>query len=193
MVGGLVVPYITLRHRDGRAALGLVSGELVDECLRGRLCGVCGVPQAPEDRMVFLMRGSDLRRGRTVEPGMCPPCAAYTQRACPMVSGFMSWYSKNVSPLATRRCGDELCACRAWAAPAGPASRLGAPAERWHALWARGYRLARDPDGRLAAGFDGVRVLAVREVPSPAGDRTIERLRALARAVLEIEGPEPEA
>lgn len=143
--------------------------------------------------MVFLMRGSDLHRNFTVEPGLCPPCASYTRRACPMVGGFMSWYSKTVSPFVTRRCGDELCECRAWAAPAGQSSRPGAQAERWHMLWTREYRLVRDPGGRLAAGFDGVRVLAVRELPSAAGDAAAARLRDLLKAVFELGDPEPEA
>lgn len=163
-LGGLVVPYTTIRHRDGTAALGVNNGHLVDQCLRERLCGVCGDTLA--GRMVFLMRGSDLPRACTVEPGMCPPCAAYTQRACPMVGGFMRYYMKSVSPLVTRRCDDVLCTCRAWSAPAGASSRPGAPAERWYALWTLQYRLTRDPEGRLAAGFAGLRVLAIKEARS---------------------------
>ena len=165
--GGLVVPYTTLRHRGGKVALGLVDGDLADRCLRNRLCGVCGQPLP--GRTVFLMRASDLVRKYSVEPGMCPPCAAYTRRACPMVSGFMGQYRKGVNPLATRRCGDELCPCRGWSAPGGKSARFGAPADRWYALWVTQYRLGHDPDGRLAAGFSGLRVLALREIPVRAG------------------------
>lgn len=162
------MPFITLRHRGGgQAALGYVDGALVDRCLRGRLCGVCGLP-AP-GKMVFLMRARDLARKFSNEPGLCPPCAAYTLRACPMVGGFMQRYANSVNPFVTRRCGDELCPCRQWSAPVGPSARLGAPADPWYALWTRQYRLGRDPDGRLAAGFAGLRVLALREVPSRPG------------------------
>jgi hypothetical protein len=166
-IGGLVVPYTTLRHRGGRAALGLVDGDRADRCLRDCLCGVCGQPLS--GRMVFLMRASDLVRKYSVEPAMCPPCAAYARQACPMIAGFMRQYRNGVNPLATRRCDDELCPCRGWSAPGGPSARFGAPADRWYALWATQYRLSRDPDGRLAAGFAGLRVLALREVSFPAG------------------------
>jgi len=147
--------------------LGYVDRALVDRCLRGRLCGVCGLPVP--GKMVFLMRERDPIRKFSNEPGRCPPCAAYTLRVCPMVGGFMQRYGNSVNPFVTRRCGDGLCPCRQWSAPAGPAARLGAPAEPWYALWTMRYRLGHDPEGRLAAGFAGLRVLALKEVPSRPG------------------------
>ena len=167
--GGLVVPYVTLRHRGGKAALGLVRADLTEQCLRERRCGVCANPL--EDKMVLFVRGSDLARDCTVEPATCPRCAAYTRRACPMIGGFMPHYRKNTSLLAIRRCGDALCTCRAWSAPSETANRPGAPAEGWYAFWTRGYRLVRDPEGRPAAGFAGIRPLALRPVQHPGGPR----------------------
>jgi hypothetical protein len=73
-VGGMVVPYITLRHRNGTAALGLVDYNRMVQCFREHRCGVCGEPI--RDRLVFLMRRLDLIRCRSAEPGLCPPCAA---------------------------------------------------------------------------------------------------------------------
>src|SRR4051812_29215218 len=66
-VGGLVVPNITLRHRNGAAALGLVDYRRMVHCFRERCCGVCGEPV--EGRLVFLMRSFDLARSMSCEPG----------------------------------------------------------------------------------------------------------------------------
>ena len=42
-------------------------------------------------------------------------------------------------------------------------------ADRWWALWTTQYRLSRDPDGRLAAGFSGLRMLSLEEVTPGTG------------------------
>ena len=165
-IGGLVVPFTTLQHQNGKAALGLVDFSRNEFCLREKRCGVCC--RTLDGRMVFLMRGSDLTRKHSVEPGLCPPCAAYTQQACPMVSGYMAYYRQSVAPFVTRRCDDEQCLCRVWAPADDQSARLGAPAEKWYALWTLQYRLAHHTDGRLVADFSGLRVLAVREVTKRA-------------------------
>jgi hypothetical protein len=110
------------------------------------------------------MRDFDLARKCSVEPGLCPPCADYSQKACPMVGGSMEHYRKSVAPFVERRCDDPGCLCWAWMPPADRTTRLGAPAEQWYALWTTQYRLVRDPEGRLAAGFSGLRVLTIREM-----------------------------
>ena len=161
-IGGLVVPFITLQHRNGRAALGVVDARRVELCLHERRCGVCA--QVLTNRMVFLMRQSDLHRKCSVEPGLCPPCAAYTQVACPMISGYMARYRESVSPFMRRRCDDPACLCVAWSSPETSSARLGATAEQWYALWTQRYQLIHDDDGHLAASFAGQRVLAIREI-----------------------------
>jgi hypothetical protein len=123
--GGLVVPFTSLRHRNGDVALGLADSERVSLCLRERRCGVCG--RIIGGRVVFLVRQVDLDRGRSSEPGMCPPCAAYAQRACPMVAGRMEHYRRALPQFLTRTCADPQCTCRVWAAPSGTA-RYGARA-----------------------------------------------------------------
>jgi hypothetical protein len=160
-VSGMVIPFTVLRHRNGDAALGLTDYERVSHCLRERRCGVCG--RVMHGRMVFLMRQSDLRRKCSNEPGMCPPCAAYTQRACPMIAGRMDHYRKSQPQFLSRRCDDPLCLCWSWVPQSEPA-RYGAPADHWYALWATEYRLIRDQQGNLAAGFSGIRVLALRSI-----------------------------
>lgn len=165
-VGGLVIPFITLQHRNGTAALGLVDARRMELCLRERRCGVCG--GSMPGRMVFFMRRTDLNRKCSVEPAMCPPCAAYTGRACPMITGNMAQYRRSVSSFPARACGDPLCQCTLWAPPDDSSARLGAQAEPWYALWTLQYRLVRTPEGHLAAGFAGLRVLRIREIKSSA-------------------------
>ena len=160
-VGGLVVPYITLRHRNGTAALGLVDYSRMAHCFQEHRCGVCG--EVVADRLVFLMRGMDLIRARSAEPGLCPPCAAYTMAACPMVAGQMAHYRRTRPTFLRRQCGDPECTCSQWASNAEP-NRYGANAEQWFALWTVEYRLVRAKDGRLEADFSGMQVLRVREV-----------------------------
>jgi hypothetical protein len=170
-VGGLVVPYITLRHRNGAAALGLVDYKRMVRCFEEHRCGVCG--EVVEGRMVFLMRFLDLIRGRSAEPGLCPPCASYTMAACPMVGGRMAHYRQSVSPFLDRRCGDPECECTQWTSTPQP-QRYGHSAEQWFALWTVAYRLVRDNHGRLEADFMGMQVLRVREVRThiSAGEET---------------------
>jgi hypothetical protein len=114
--------------------------------------------------MVFLMREMDLTRKSSVEPALCPPCAAYTRKACPMVSGYMEHYRQSVAPFVTRRCDDESCLCWAWIEPPTSSVRQSASADKWFALWTLQYRLSHDTEGRLVADFSGLRVLAIREV-----------------------------
>jgi hypothetical protein len=168
--GGLVVAYVTLRHRNGDAALGLIDHQKVTLCLHGRRCGVCGLPM--DERMVFLMRQIDLDRKRSSEPGMCPPCAAYTQRACPMISGAMKHGRKSLPQFVWRECGDPLCLCWSWIPPGEP-GRYGAPADRWFAVWLASYMFVHDEAGSPAADFSRTRVLAVRPITpgeQPGGD-----------------------
>lgn len=160
-VGGLVVPYITLRHRNGTAALGLVDYSRMVHCFSEHRCGVCS--EVVTDRMVFLMREWDLARQQSSEPGLCPPCAAYTLAACPMLAGNMARYRQSVPTFIRRQCGDPECQCSQWISTP-ESNRYGAAREQWFALWTTEYRLVRDEKGRLAAGFKGLRVLAIREV-----------------------------
>jgi hypothetical protein len=162
----MVVPYITLRHRNGTAALGLVDYNRMVHCLQEHRCGVCGEPVT--DRVVFLMRSFDLARNLSSEPGLCPPCAAYTVAACPMIAHRMAHYRRSQPTFIRRPCGDPECECSQWVSTPEP-NRYGASAERWFALWTTEYRLVRDEHSRLAAGFAGVRVLKLREVRTHIG------------------------
>jgi len=166
--GGLVIPFITLQHRNGRAALGLVDAKRMELCLRERRCSVCG--SVIVGRMVFLMRQIDLHRKCSNEPALCPPCAAYTQKACPMIAGHMAHYQRSLSSFPTRICGDPSCECALWAPPDASSPRLGTQADQWYALWTLQYDIIRDDADRLAAGFARLRVLRIRECQMSYGN-----------------------
>ncbi len=122
VLGGLVVPWVTPRTADGRYLLGAVDAAKTSTAIHRRLCGVCG--RALGDRLVLLVRESDLARCASTEPGLHPHCAAYTIAACPMVAGRRSHY---------RASAHKIDADAVHGADSD--RRLGAPAEAWHAVW----------------------------------------------------------
>ncbi len=155
-IGGLVVPYITPHTDDGRYLFGGVDPHRQWQCLNRRLCSVCGraLIEQPSDRLILLMRLSDLPQQRTSEPALDPVCAAYTQAACPMVAGRLTHYRS--TPM---RLGPGM------APAADQAARLGAPAEPWFAVWLTGYHLEVDPrNGQPAASYTGIRPRRIRPI-----------------------------
>jgi hypothetical protein len=145
-VGGLVVPWITSRDARGRHQFGTVDHERMNLCLRQRLCGVCG--RELDDRLVLLMRLSDLTSQCTNEPALHPQCAAYASGACPMVAGRLDRYRTTVEQ-------DHE--------GAESAIRSGAPAEPWFAVWLRGYEVVLH-HGHLAASHRGQQPLRIRPI-----------------------------
>jgi hypothetical protein len=147
-VGGVVVPWISLRTPDGRYLLGVIDQSRADLALLRRLCGVCGRPL--ETRLVLMMRLSDLPRQRTNEPALHPWCAAYTRTACPMIAGRQSHYRKSPP-----RVDDSM------AHVPDASARQGARAEPWFAVWLTTYEVVTD-HGNLAASYAGVGPLRIR-------------------------------
>lgn len=150
VVGGLVVPWITLRTRDGRYLFGSVDRDRIGQALHNRWCGVCGRPL--EHRAVLMMRLSDLPRQCTSEPALHPWCASYTTESCPMIAGRMDHYRSSAPRLDTNMLP----------APDAPA-RHGATAEPWFAIWLAGYRVIAD-HGNPAASYAGTRPLRIRPI-----------------------------
>ncbi|GLZ28101.1 hypothetical protein Lesp02_02910 [Lentzea sp. NBRC 105346] len=150
VVGGLAVPWITPRTTDGRYLLGSIDRDRMHQALVYRWCGVCGRPL--DDRLVLLMRLSDLPRQCTNEPALHPQCAAYTAAACPMVSGKLDHYRSTPVRL------------DATMAPSSDTSaRQGAAAEPWFAVWLRTYRVIPDGDN-LAASYNDISPLRIRSI-----------------------------
>ncbi|WP_433521550.1 hypothetical protein ACQPZ2_30135 [Nocardia pseudovaccinii] len=118
---GLVVPFITLAHRDRSQPIwGALDPVRRLHAFTRKLCQVCGDPlqiygEPFGDRVVLYLRPSDYLRGIAVEPGAHPECGHYSQRACPMLHGRSSRY--NPSFLAT---ASPAVRTPTAAAPAGP-------------------------------------------------------------------------
>ncbi len=148
--GGLAVPWITPRTGDGRHLFGAVDADRKDQALLRRLCGVCG--RRHDERLVLLMRLSDLPRQCTAEPALHPTCTAYTIAACPMVGGRLDHYRTTPQAL-------DPTMIR----PVDSPARRGAPAEPWFAVWLPGYTVITD-HGALAASYAGSTPLRIRPI-----------------------------
>jgi hypothetical protein len=108
------------------------------------------------EQAVLFARPADLRLRCTSEPATCPPCAAYSARACPMLSGTRSAYRTGIHPALA-------------GAPTTPQQRLrqGAPAERWFAVHVQQYDVIRHParPDTLAASWQRIPPLQIVAVP----------------------------
>jgi hypothetical protein len=153
-VGGLVVPVITPRTLDGTYLFGKLADLTQQRCLRQYQCGVCATPLP--GKAVLFARRSDLFWQCTSEPAVCPPCAAYSTHACPMLAGHMARYRASHHP-----------ALAGIPIPPGEDLRLGAPAEAWYAVWIRGYAVLDHPakPGTLAASWATIPPLRIRAIP----------------------------
>lgn len=152
--GGLVVPWLTPATRTGLHLFGKIGDRSRYQCLSQNRCQVCGRPLP--DRTVLFARESDLPYRCTAEPATCPPCAAYSARACPMLSGRRSHYRASEHP-----------ASAGIPTAADQALRQGNSAERWYAGWVRRYDLVAHPaqPGTLAASWRRIPPARIRPVP----------------------------
>jgi hypothetical protein len=161
--GGLVVPWVTPATRTGLYLFGKLSDLAQYQCLTGRVCQVCGqrldaraVLFAPA---VLFARPADLDYRCTAEPALCPPCAAYSSRACPMLAGRRSRYRAGQHPALTGMTpsADQLL-------------RQAAPAESWYTVWVRDYDVISHPaqPETLAASWHRVPPLRIRPLTATA-------------------------
>jgi hypothetical protein len=151
--GGLVVPWIT-PHLNGQYLFGTLTDLTQRHCLRQYRCQVCG--QRLPERAVLFARTSDLDWMCTPEPATCPPCAWYSTRACPMLSGRIRQYRASQHPAVA---GIPL--------PGSEALRLGASAESWYAVWVAWFDIIDHPakPDTLAASWKRIPPLRIRPVP----------------------------
>ncbi|MDG6104026.1 hypothetical protein Daura_23100 [Dactylosporangium aurantiacum] len=133
LAGGLVVPWITPVTNAGVSLFGNIAEANQHRCLRERRCQICG--RHLPDTAVLFARRSDLLLQCTSEPATCPPCAVYSARACPMLSGARTTYRSGTHPALAD-------------APADPQRRLrqSAAAERWFAVHVQQYTVIRHPE-----------------------------------------------
>lgn len=153
--GGLVVPWITPATRGGLYLFGKLTDLAQYQCLTRALCQVCG--QRLGRRVVLFAQESDLVYECTAEPAACPPCAAYSRRACPMLAGRRHRYraSEHRALAGSPPGADQLL-------------RQAAPAEPWYAVWIRDYDVIDHPaqPGTLAASWRRIPPLRIRALPT---------------------------
>ncbi|EXG81980.1 hypothetical protein [Cryptosporangium arvum] len=156
--GGLVVPWVTPSTREGIALFGQLTDLAVAVCLLEECCQICG--NRLLDRAVLFARESDLRLQCTPEPPVCPPCAAYSIRACPMLAGSQTHYRATTHP-----------ALAGTPPTTGALLRQGASAEPWHAVWVRIYDVINHPilPETLAASWRRIPPLRIRPVTTGRG------------------------
>ncbi|WP_331738823.1 hypothetical protein [Embleya sp. NBC_00896] len=169
---GLVVPAISLRHRDGTAILGMTDHDRVHHALSRGLCQTCWRPL--DDRIVALARPRDFVHGWISEPGMHPVCAHYSTQGCPMLAGVLTRHRATPRASVREPCGDPECHCVAWAPvdPHGP--RAKAPAESWYTIWLApdSYHVGLDPTTqRLALDLSRARPLKIRPLSATGATR----------------------
>ncbi|MFI6909755.1 hypothetical protein ACIBKY_51430 [Nonomuraea sp. NPDC050394] len=148
---GLLIPAITIRHRDNTPILGEVDFDKVATFLRAGLCQLCGEPLGkPTNTAVAMVRPADMMRGWINEPAQHRWCADYSRQSCPMLAGRLDRYRQ--TPRSARRCGDPLCLCDGWTADnVDGVIRSGQAADPWYAVSfpASSYRLAYTARGEL--------------------------------------------
>ncbi|GLX06749.1 hypothetical protein Misp03_36760 [Microbispora sp. NBRC 16548] len=128
---GLVVPIITLRHRNGTPIFGEVDSAQVEACLQNRLCQLCGRPLT--GTAVLMAKPQDFMVAYVGEPAQHPWCAAYSRQACPMLSGRLEKYRR--TQRSSRHCGDPLCVCLRWTQTSPDAIfRAGRDADPWFSV-----------------------------------------------------------
>jgi hypothetical protein len=179
---GLVVPHITLAHRDRtRPVWGKLDHLRLRETLSRRLCQVCGQPL--EDLVVLYIRPADHLRGIAPEPGVHPECGHYSRQACPMLAGRQSRYNPH-PPEKFTPCQDPDCPCRRWQAnerDPREAPREGQPADAWYEIWIplSEYTVAHDPGTDSAPPGIGINLRGV----------TLLKIRKVRDAAVAADGP----
>ncbi len=162
---GLVIPYITVTHRDRtRPVWGQVDAARMRHVLHERRCQICG--QRLDEVAVVMIRSSDYQRGVAVEPGCHPECAHYSRQACVLLSGKTDRFnptSAGTPPV----CGDPHCHCQFWTPQSPPETstpRQGAPTEAWYEAWIHlhDYRIITVPADSRTPELTGI---ALRDTP----------------------------
>lgn len=188
---GMVVPYITMTHRDPcKPVWGAVNPARLQQVWLHSLCQVCG-QRLDGPWVVVYIRPWDYLRGIGPEPALHPECGFYSKRACPMLAGQIDHYNRHPS---RRPCGDPDCTCLLWSPPApepGEGRREGQPAEAWYEAWIaiEDYSLIQAPGGEHSMPMFGVelrpasRLRELRKVRDAAasggGDQPLDLLAAI--------------
>ncbi len=136
--GGLALPWVNVELADGGADFRTTHHARFEEAWKRCLCQSCGRPARP--RAVLVCGPRQILHGKFDEPPVCPPCALYASRACPMVGGRTETYPARPRVAEGHRgatCPDPGCGCDGWreSDPEHSADQGGQPALPWYACW----------------------------------------------------------
>jgi hypothetical protein len=133
--GGLVVPVVNLQLADGGADFRSRHQATLGTCWHRALCQVCGNPVGT--RAILLGGPDNLRSGWFDEAPICPPCAHYAAKACPMLAGRQARFADR-DPVSGgprgKTCPDPGCDCGGFTSHGG-GGQGGAPAHPWYAVF----------------------------------------------------------
>ena len=140
VTGGLAAPFVNVALADGGVDFRTTHQARFASCWKNHLCQSCGSPAG--DPAVLFGGPYQVTTGRFTEPPVCPPCALYASKACPMVAGRMTAYPDRPRVSAGKRgetCSEPGCDCGGWkvADPEHMADHGGQSAHAYYACWIR--------------------------------------------------------
>jgi hypothetical protein len=132
------MPWVNVTLADGGADFRSTHRARYEKSWTDCVCQSCGSPARPYAVLVCGPR--QILTHRFDEPPVCPPCALYASRACPMVGGRVEVYPDRPRVSEGKRghvCPDPSCGCAGWADidPEHSADQGGQPALPWYACW----------------------------------------------------------
>lgn len=136
--GGLAQPWVNVQLADGGADFRSTHRAKYERSWKEGRCQSCGNLAVPYAVLVCGPR--QVLTHRFDEPPVCPPCALYASRACPMVAGRTVTYPARPRVVEGKRgahCAEPGCDCGGWLDidPEHSADMGGQPALPWYAMW----------------------------------------------------------
>jgi hypothetical protein len=159
-----------VRLADGGVDFRTPHQAAYEKCWQRRLCQTCG---GPLGCLAVLFGGpNQLAAARFDEPPLCPPCALYASKACPMVAGRQAHYADRARVSEGPRgktCPDPGCDCGG-GVPTDPDApdHGGDPAHAWYACYVDPAEL----------------VLTARTVDTVCSDRGCRHVRTVVSGCL---------
>jgi hypothetical protein len=136
--GGVAQPWVNAELADGGSDFRSTHRTRFEKSWQECRCQSCG--NLTGERAVLVCGPRQILHGHYDEPPVCPPCALYASRACPMVAGRTVTYPDRPRIVDGHRggkCSDPGCGCAGWrdADPEHSADMGGQPALPWYAAW----------------------------------------------------------
>ena len=135
--GGLAMPWANAELADGGVDFRSPHHTRYAKAWQECRCQSCGRPTG--DPAVLICGPRQILSRQFDEPPLCPPCALYVSRACPMVNGARAVYVDRPRLTEGHRGGKcpEGCGCGGWIEtdPEHSADQAGQPNLPWYACW----------------------------------------------------------